>query len=99
MADQLPDGLVSYGPDTNCTLALCPVEWSVLAYRPSLVANGVFVGMFSIAMILHIVQGVHHRTWSFMVCMAVGCVDEIIGYSGRLMLHENPFSFAGFSFI
>ncbi|KAI4251550.1 MAG: hypothetical protein LQ352_004786 [Teloschistes flavicans] len=30
---------VVYGPDANCTLALCPAELSVYQYRPSLAAN------------------------------------------------------------
>ncbi|KAL8689880.1 MAG: hypothetical protein Q9218_004545 [Villophora microphyllina] len=30
---------VVYGPDANCTLALCPAELSVYQYRPKLAAN------------------------------------------------------------
>ena len=96
MADQLPNGLISYGPDTNCTLDLCPVDWSVLSYRPSRAVNGTFIGLFFVAMIGHVIQGIYWQTWSFMSCMAVGCIDEIVGYAGRIMLYYNPFSFAGF---
>ena len=31
-----------------------------------------------------------------MSMMGAGCVSEIIGYGGRVMLWENPFGFAGF---
>lgn len=92
----LPDGLISYGPDSNCTLELCPVEWSALQYRPSLAASGIFIGLFATTMIIHIVEGIRWQTWGFMACMILGCLDEIIGYVGRIVLHGNPFSFSGF---
>src|SRR4051794_22073974 len=93
---RLPHGLIAYGPNANCTLELCEVEWSVLAYQPSLGASGAFIALFGLAMIAHIVQGIRWKTWSFMVCMVLGCIDEIIGYGGRIILNPNPFSFAGF---
>jgi hypothetical protein len=92
----LPDYLISYGPYTNCTLALCPVEWSALQYRPALGASGAFIGLFGIAMIIHLVQGYKFKSWGFMACMVLGCLDEMIGYGGRIMLYNNPFSFSGF---
>jgi len=87
---------VSYGPDANCTLEVCPITASVYEYRLSLAANAVFIALFSVALILHIVQGVRWRTWFFMGAMICGCLSEIIGYGGRIMLYENPFSFTGF---
>lgn len=31
-----------------------------------------------------------------MAMMVMGCLSEMIGYGGRLLLWENPFGFAGF---
>ena len=31
-----------------------------------------------------------------MAMMGMGCVSEMIGYGGRILLWENPFGFAGF---
>lgn len=31
-----------------------------------------------------------------MAFMIAGCLSAIAGYAGRIMLYENPFSFAGF---
>lgn len=93
---RLPHGLISYGPDANCTLDICPVEWSALSYQPSLAASGVFISLFGITMVIHIVQGIGWKTWGFMTCMVLGCLDEIIGYAGRIILQRNPFSFSGF---
>jgi hypothetical protein len=88
--------LVSFGPDANCTLALCPVESSLQAYRPWFAVQIACMALFGISMIIHIAQGVRYRTWFFASMMAVGCIGEIIGYGGRVMLYKNPFSFDGF---
>lgn len=87
---------VTYGPDANCTLALCPAEWSIYHYRPSLAANSLFIALFGLSLATHIFQGVKWRSWTFLFCMFWGCVSEIIGYGGRIMMWQNPFSFTGF---
>ena len=93
---RLPNGLISFGTRANCTLELCPLEASILQYQPSIPGNAVIIGMFGLLMLVHLIQGIRWKTWSFMVCMLIGCVDEIVGYVGRIMLHSNPFSFAAF---
>ncbi|CAG9992766.1 unnamed protein product [Clonostachys byssicola] len=93
---QLPHGLIAFGPQANCTLELCPIEWSILKYQPSQAASGVFIGIFGLTLLLHAVQGIWRRTWGFMVCMVCGCILEIAGYVGRLLIHDNPFDFNGF---
>ena len=100
MAPQnLPNGLIAYGPNANCTLTgpdTCPIEASVYEYRPTVPGNAVFIALFGIAMIIQIIQGIKWRTWAFMTAMTAGCVAEIIGYVGRILLYQNPFSFNGF---
>ncbi|KAL0937485.1 parasitic phase-specific protein psp-1 [Colletotrichum truncatum] len=93
---RLPDGLIAFGPQANCTLELCPIEWSILQYRPSVPASAVFIAFFSVALIIHAVQGIRSRTWGFMGSMISGCVLEIVGYVGRLLIYDNPFDFQGF---
>lgn len=92
----LPNNLIAFGPDANCTLDLCPIESTVYHYRPSLPANAVFIALFAVCMAAHLFQGFYYRTWTYSVNNAVGCVTEIIGYSGRIMMYMNPFSFTGF---
>ena len=91
-----PDNWVVYGPDANCTLALCPVTAGVYQYRPSIAANVVFLVLFGIAMIIHAVQALKYRTFTFGSLMVIGCISEILGYGGRILLWQNPFSFNGF---
>lgn len=93
---ELPDGLIAFGPMANCTLALCPVEWSVFQYQPSLAANAIFIAIFGVLMVAHLVQGVWYKAWSYMGCIVAGCILQIIGYGGRIMLHDNPFDFNAF---
>ncbi|KAH8660043.1 RTA1 like protein-domain-containing protein [Xylariales sp. PMI_506] len=92
----LPDGLISFGPDANCTLAICPLEWSILEYQPSIPANSLFLALFSLSMAIQIGQAIKWKTWGFLAGIVSGCVLEIIGYVGRLMIHNNPFDFNGF---
>lgn len=92
----LPNGLIVFGPDANCTLDLCPIEWSVYQYRPSLASSIAFIVLYALALLLHVYLGVRWRTWGYMVFMIHGCVFALIGYGGRIILYQNPFAFAGF---
>ncbi|KAL9563816.1 hypothetical protein ACKAV7_012058 [Fusarium commune] len=92
----LPNGLVTFGSDANCTLDVCPLETSILRYQPNISANSIFIGIFGISMALHLFQGIQMQTWGFMASMTVGCILEIVGYAGRIIIHNNPFDFDGF---
>ncbi|KAF5007884.1 hypothetical protein FDECE_5799 [Fusarium decemcellulare] len=86
----------SFGPGANCTLDLCPIEWTVYQYRPSLPANIVFVFLYAVALSVHIYLGIRWRTWGFMAFMVLGCVYALIGYCARIILWTDPWSFGGF---
>ncbi|KEY69105.1 hypothetical protein S7711_10188 [Stachybotrys chartarum IBT 7711] len=92
----LPDGLIGFGPEANCTLDICPIEWTVYQYRPSLPANSVFIAFFATGLLTHVYLGYRWRSWFYMTFMVLGCLFAIIGYAGRLMLYDNPFAFTGF---
>ncbi|KAI8682615.1 hypothetical protein NCS56_00384700 [Fusarium sp. Ph1] len=93
---RLPNGLITFGPLANCTLDLCPLEASLLRYRPSIPANAVFIAIFGLSGLVHAFQGYKFKTWGFMSSMLAGCILEIIGYVGRLIIYNNPFDFNGF---
>lgn len=88
--------LIAFGPWANCTLDLCPLEWSVFRYLPSIPANATFISIFSLLLIVHVLQGVRYKTWVYMGCIVAGCGLELAGYAGRIMLHRNPFDFNAF---
>ena len=91
-----PPPAAAYGPLTTCTLETCSVIWSVLAYQPSLAANVLFLILFIFALAFHVYQGWKYKTWFFTGAVSIGCICEVMGYGGRIMLHNNPFSFDGF---
>ena len=86
----------TFGPTANCTLALCPIQWSVYQYRPSLPGNSVFLALFGLAALVHLYLGIRWKSFWFMYCMITGCAVEIAGYAGRIILYNNPWSFVGF---
>ncbi|KEZ41986.1 hypothetical protein SAPIO_CDS6563 [Scedosporium apiospermum] len=92
----LPPYIVVFGPSSNCTLDLCPLEYSVYRYRPSLPANITFIALYILALLVHAYLGFCWKQIWFMVCMILGCLSEIVGYVGRVLMHGNPFMFAGF---
>jgi hypothetical protein len=92
----LPNGYISFGKNANCTLDVCDVKWSILEYQPSIGGNVAVIAVFGLSLIIHMIQGIKWKSWDFMACMAIGCMDEIIGYVGRIMLSKNPFSFPAF---
>ncbi|KAK7424719.1 hypothetical protein QQX98_000297 [Neonectria punicea] len=98
MADMasLPNGLITFGPSANCTLDTCPIEASLLRYQPNIPATAVPIAIFGVSLLLHSWQGARAKTWGFMGSMLCGCILEIIGYVGRLIIHDNPFDFIGF---
>ncbi|KAL7819348.1 RTA1 like domain-containing protein [Trichoderma aethiopicum] len=96
MSQDPPPGTITFGSDSTCNLHNCPVEWSIYGYRPSLAANAIFVALFAIAGIVHLYLGFRWRTWGFTIPVLIGCITEIIGYVGRIILWDNPFSFNGF---
>ena len=93
-----PNGtvLIGFGSDSNCNLDICPISLSVFDYRPSLVANGILLGIFGTLLCVHATLGFLYKTWGYAVCMVAGCVLEIVGYVGRIMLYDNPFGFGSF---
>ena len=73
----------------------CPVSQSFYSYTPSLGPNIALLVLFSLAMVAHGVQGVYYRAWGTLTAMGWGCICELLGYAGRLMMHKNPFDLNG----
>jgi hypothetical protein len=91
-----PPNIRTFGADNDCDLDTCPIEWSMYKYRPSLPANATFIALFGVLCIIHVYLGYRWRSWGFMVGMLLGCLSEMIGYAGRILMYYNPFSYEGF---
>ncbi|KAK3901078.1 RTA1 like protein-domain-containing protein [Staphylotrichum tortipilum] len=91
-----PPYAVVFGPRANCTLNICPLQYSVYGYRPSLAASYTFITLNALAGLVHAYLGFRWKQWWFMGCMLVGTVNAVIGYVGRVMMYWNPFNFSAF---
>lgn len=80
----------------ECTLETCSVAWSIFQYQPNLVANAIFIAVFGVSMFIHIYQGYRWKQWTFAILVALGCVSEMIGHGGRIIMHDDPWDFNGF---
>ncbi|KAI1348306.1 parasitic phase-specific protein PSP-1 [Xylaria sp. FL0043] len=88
--------IIPFGPDETCTLKLCPIEYSIFQYRPSLAANVTFIVLHFTLMLVHLGLGLRLKNWWFSGAAVAGCVSNIVGYGARVLLWQNPFSFVGF---
>ncbi|KAI1326083.1 RTA1 like protein-domain-containing protein, partial [Xylariaceae sp. FL0255] len=86
----------SFGPHETCKLNTCPIEFSIFRYRPSLAANTVLLALFFILFLIHLAIGIRTKGKSVPAVICVGCLLEVIGYVGRIMLWINPFGYIGF---
>lgn len=93
-----PSGLVyaAGGDYANCTISVCPVELSVYGYRASLPFSIVLIILYALCAVVQLWLGIKYRTWGFLSCILLGCVTEILGYIGRILMWQNPWNDAGF---
>ncbi|KAF4631551.1 hypothetical protein G7Y89_g6580 [Cudoniella acicularis] len=80
-----------------CTLSTCDLTLAQTAYLPSIPANAFFLSIFSTLLIAQIALGIKTRTYTFTILFSLGLILEIVGYVGRILLHNKPFSSAAFS--
>lgn len=74
----------------------CPVEGTIYGYHPSIGWNTAFAGFFGLTLCFNIIFGIRYKTWSYAIAMSLGCIGEVVGYIGRIMMWNNPFDEAGF---
>ncbi|RDI87016.1 ATP-dependent helicase [Venturia inaequalis] len=80
----------------KCTLETCPLSCAQVDYLPTLAGNAIYAAAFGILLVAQVGLGIRYKTWGFMVGMVCGLLLEVVGYAGRIMLHDNPFDFNNF---
>lgn len=85
------------GDTTNCTLPACPVELSIYGYRSSLPFSAVTIALYAICAGAQAYLGWRYKTWTFMASMLTGCFVEILGFVGRILMWQNPWSDTAFT--
>jgi hypothetical protein len=76
--------------------AACPVSATTYGYRPNLGGNIFFCAAFGLLSITQIGLGIRYRTWTWLIATVIGITMECLGYGGRLIMNENPWSQSGF---
>lgn len=74
----------------------CPVTATLYGYAPNLGANAFFAALFGLLLIAQLIIGTWKRTWTFMLAVGLGVFGEMVGYIGRLIMYNNPWSNSGF---
>lgn len=89
---------MSGNPYENCTSVTpeCPVDGTTYGYTPNLGANAFFCAVFGLFLAANILLPFRYRTWTFGSIVSFGAFAETVGYVGRIMMHSNPWSNAGF---
>lgn len=80
----------------NCTLVTCSLSCAQVDYLPTLAGNALYAVAFGLLLIAQLGLGIKCKTWGFMIGMICGLLLEVVGYAGRIMLHNNPFDFNNF---
>lgn len=80
----------------TCSLPEDPIEYSIFQYRPTLPGNAAFIALFGLSLAIHGFQGFRYRQWTFGILMMLGCACEMIGYGGRILMWQDPWSFEAF---
>lgn len=93
-----PNGMVyiAGGDNVNCTLPACPVELSVYGYRASLPFSATLIALYGLNIIAQSYLGWRYKSYGFMAATITGCLVEILGYAGRIMMWDNPWGQSGF---
>jgi hypothetical protein len=81
---------------STCTITTCPIECGQVVYVPTLSGNAAYAAIFGVILIAQLCLGIFYRTWGFLVGLTCGLLLEVVGYAGRIMLHNNPFDFNSF---
>lgn len=68
----------------------------MITYIPTLPGNALYLALFALMLAAQVVLGIYYRFWSYLVAISCGLILEVLGYVGRLQLHNNPFDFDAF---
>jgi len=68
------------------------VENTIYGYYPSLGFNSFFVAFFAVCAFVQIYLGWKAKTYFYAWALVLGCLGEVTGYIGRIIMHGNPVS-------
>ena len=78
-------------PLESCTVSTCDIAFSYSSYLPTFEGNLLYALIFAVCLGIHLFHGFRTRTFGFTATFVAGLALEIAGYTGRLLMHYNPF--------
>lgn len=75
---------------------LCPVEATLFGDYLNTGASAFYAASYGVLLAAQAYLSWRSKTWTFSAWFAVGCVIEMVGWIGRILLSKNPWSFGGF---
>ena len=75
----------------------CQISDTIYGYYPTLPGNIIFLVVSVFCILGQTYLGIRYKTWSYLLVMWCGCFAEALGFTGRILLHFNPFSNTGFT--
>ncbi|KAI1465916.1 RTA1 like protein-domain-containing protein [Daldinia caldariorum] len=79
---------------TDCVSSRCSRVF--LTYEPSLAGNAVFLALFAILLPVAFALGIKYKSTVFSTALMTGLALEVVGYIGRILLHNTPADRSGF---
>ncbi|TAQ90541.1 hypothetical protein B7494_g1120 [Chlorociboria aeruginascens] len=77
---------------SQCNVQLCDIKlWGQVQYVPSLFGNVLYLAIFALFLCTQLIQVYFYRTWSYTFAMFAGLLLEVLGYYGRIEMHNNIF--------
>ncbi|KXS95726.1 hypothetical protein AC578_10755 [Pseudocercospora eumusae] len=85
-------------PFENCTEVTpsCPVEATTYGYYPNLAGNSLLLSIFALCTISQLLLALRFRILAFSTIVSLASLSETIGYTGRILMHKNPWSDTAF---
>jgi hypothetical protein len=74
----------------------CPVSATVYGYAPNLPGNILFAVWFGVIFVIGLGFGIRSKAWTFTLALGIGTGGEMLGYIGRLWMHQNAWSSGAF---
>ncbi|KAH8684450.1 RTA1 like protein-domain-containing protein [Tricladium varicosporioides] len=74
----------------------CPLSSTIYGYRPSLAVNALLLAIFALLTFAQLLLGIRYKTYLLAYILILGFISESLGYAGRIILFNNPYSSLGF---
>ena len=80
----------------DLTIPACSLDVASVEYLPNVTADAILLGIFGVYLLVCLGIGIRYKAWGHTVGTFFGFLLEVLGYAGRIELHDNPFKLGNF---